>query len=70
MLEDARRTAQRWRRSGAARAQALVAHRGRHAGVAAMINIVGLIVGLLVLVVFTGLPMWALSVIVARSATC
>ena len=32
--------------------------------VAAMINLVGLIIGLLVLVVFTSLPIWALSVIV------
>ena len=29
-----------------------------------LVNLVGLIVGLLVLVVFTGLPIWALSMIV------
>ncbi len=32
--------------------------------VAVLINVFGLIVGLLVLIVFTGLPIWALSVVV------
>ena len=59
-----RRTPRALRRSGE-----LVRKRWWHTAlvtlaVAALINVVGLIVGLLVLVVFTGLPIWALSVIV------
>ena len=57
------------RTPGAAPQRELVRKRWWHTAVvtlavAAMINLVGLIIGLLVLVVFTSLPIWALSVVV------